>query len=142
MVTLGRRRRRKYYFLLAMQAEEQQLVEMGAMQAAERTFEGAFDNVNDGDDVLMASSSGEAKRARPATPEDEDMGSDDAQDEDEEDDEFLDYDSDYEEKSNGNQIVADVDPYSGMNLPLLTGLFWLSWPLSQAFYFQRIGKKK
>ncbi|KAG6919415.1 hypothetical protein DXG01_006298 [Tephrocybe rancida] len=126
-----------------MQAEEQQLVEMGAtvaqaraalrqykdvMQAAERIFEGAFDNVNDDDDVSMASSSGEAKRARPATPEDEDMGSDDAQDEGEEDDEFLDYDSDYEERSNGNQIIADVDPYSGTNVPLLTGLFLTALP--------------
>ncbi|KAG6854764.1 hypothetical protein C0991_001191 [Blastosporella zonata] len=86
------------------------------MQAAERFFEGAFDNVKDDDDVSMASSSSDAKQARPATPDDEEMGSDDAPDEDEDDDdeEFIDYDSDYEAKPASGQIIADVDPYSGI----------------------------
>ncbi|KAG6814198.1 hypothetical protein H0H92_000875 [Tricholoma furcatifolium] len=113
-----------------MQAEVQQLVEMGAtpaqaraalrkykdvMQAAERIFEGAFDNVQDDEDVPMATSS-ETKRIRATTPDDEDeqMGSDDAPDEDEDEDEYIDYDSDFESKPNTGQVIADVDPYAGI----------------------------
>ncbi|KAG6873312.1 hypothetical protein C0995_000465 [Termitomyces sp. Mi166 len=114
-----------------MQTEAQQLVEMGAtlaqaraalrqykdvMQAAEKIFEGAFDNVDD-QDIAMASTS-DSKRTRPATPdiEDEDMGSDDAPDENEDDDEadYIDYDSDFEAQPAGGQPLADVDPYAGI----------------------------
>ncbi|KAG6817467.1 hypothetical protein H0H87_008635 [Tephrocybe sp. NHM501043] len=86
------------------------------MQAAERFFEGAFDNVKDDDEDVPMASSNDTKQTRPATPEDEEMGSDDAQDEDEDDDdeEFVDYDSDFEEKPSAEHIVADVDPYSGV----------------------------
>ncbi|KAF8076356.1 hypothetical protein FPV67DRAFT_412956 [Lyophyllum atratum] len=114
-----------------MQAEVQQLVEMGAtpaqaraafrqygdvMQAAERFFEGAFDHIKDDDDEPMASSSELKRRARPATPdEDEEIDSDGGLDEEDDDEgDYIDYDSDYETRARGGQGVADVDPYSGI----------------------------
>ncbi|KAF9462625.1 hypothetical protein BDZ94DRAFT_1298429 [Collybia nuda] len=117
-----------------MEGEVQQLVEMGAtpiqaraalrqykdvMQAAERFFEGKFDHIKGEEDISMALSNEAKRRPRPVTPgEDEDMGSDDAQDEGYDDDDdggdYMDYDSDYDTKHDAVKGVADVDPYSGI----------------------------
>ncbi|KAG6821257.1 hypothetical protein H0H93_002367 [Arthromyces matolae] len=117
-----------------MQAEVQQLVEMGAtpaqaraalrqykdvMQAAEQIFEGAFADVLDDQDIPMSSSS-DSKRPRPATPdiEDEDMGSDYAEDEDDDarylEADYIDYDSDFETNPGVTKAIPDVDPYAGI----------------------------
>ncbi|TFY83061.1 hypothetical protein EWM64_g951 [Hericium alpestre] len=118
-----------------MESQVQQLVEMGAtvaqaraalkrykdvMQAAERIFDGAFDDVLDEDgDVRMGSASETEVRdqkttTRLATPEAEGDDSEDDADGADEEDEFVDYDSDYEVKVEGQRSTSDIDPYAGV----------------------------
>lgn len=125
-----------------MEREVQQLVEMGAtpaqaraalkqhkdvMEAAERIFDGSFDNVVD--DVEMASPTAKpsplkAKNARMITPDDEDedgdpeAGDEDDDVEDYDDDgsieDFVDYDSDLEAKAEAGKGASNADPYAGI----------------------------
>ncbi|KAI0268350.1 hypothetical protein BC834DRAFT_869029 [Gloeopeniophorella convolvens] len=122
-----------------MEAEVQQLVDMGAtvaqaraalrrykdvMQAAERIFDGAFDDIpdEDGDSPMLSagpSSEREQKsvRARLVTPEDDDDdGAEEADsgEDDSEDDGFINYDSDYEVKDDTPNTQVDIDPYAGI----------------------------
>ncbi|KAH9939957.1 ubiquitin conjugating enzyme family protein [Amylocystis lapponica] len=116
-----------------MEKEVQQLVEMGAtvvqaraalkqykdvMQAAERIFDGSFDDLVDDDgDVEMASSTPAAPPQRPRmiTPEEEDDdGSAEELGGEDDDDDFVDYDSDYEPKIQTNATAHNVDPYAGI----------------------------
>lgn len=80
------------------------------MQAAEKIFDGNFDHIKDDDD-LDASSSEAKRRPRLTTPDEEDVEPDDEQDEEVD---YMDYDSDFETQSGGNQIITDIDPYSGI----------------------------
>ncbi|KAI0737682.1 ubiquitin conjugating enzyme family protein [Daedaleopsis nitida] len=115
-----------------MEREVQQLVEMGAtiaqaraalkqykdvMQAAERIFDGSFDNVVDDDgDVDMTASDRPPPKPRMITPdEDEDDDDEHYGDGDEEDDdEYIDYDDDdFGEKVEGGNGAA-IDPYAGI----------------------------
>ncbi|KAK0468344.1 uncharacterized protein EV420DRAFT_1503974 [Desarmillaria tabescens] len=114
-----------------MEKQVEQLVEMGAthaqaraalrkykdvMEAAERIFEGNFDDATEDDDVQMASAEPvpQTKRHRMNTPdegEEEDIPIDDEDDEEE----FVDYDSDYENmQMDFTKTATDVDPYSGI----------------------------
>lgn len=119
-----------------MDREIRQLVEMGAseaqaqaalrrykdvMQAAERIFEGEFADVEETDeDVSMESAAPVApitpsRTPRSATPDEDGEGEDDndvdmEEDEDEADD-YVDYDSDYDEKA---RTVVEADPYAGV----------------------------
>ncbi|KAA1466765.1 hypothetical protein DENSPDRAFT_831644 [Dentipellis sp. KUC8613] len=116
-----------------MESEVQQLVEMGAtaaqaraalkrhkdvMTAAERIFDGAFDDVVDEDgDVRMASASETREppaAARLATPDDEGDSDVDHDEDAEDDDDFVDYDSDFEEKMDAQKSKSDIDPYAGV----------------------------
>ncbi|KAJ7068237.1 ubiquitin conjugating enzyme family protein [Mycena amicta] len=111
-----------------MQEEIRQLTEMGAtvaqakaalakykdvMQAAERIFDGQFDDVEDDDgDVPMLSVSAPTRstvNARPMTP-DEDGSNEDL--EDDGDDEFIDYDSDDDPPAIEARTKSDADPYA------------------------------
>ncbi|RPD67361.1 ubiquitin conjugating enzyme family protein [Lentinus tigrinus ALCF2SS1-7] len=119
-----------------MEREVQQLVEMGAtvaqaraalkqykdvMQAAERIFDGAFDNVVDDDgDVDMTASEKvppPKPRARMITPDEDDGDDDEVADEDEDgddDEEYIDYDDDDFETKIQSSNNAAVDPYAGI----------------------------
>ncbi|KAF8913873.1 hypothetical protein CPB84DRAFT_1669268 [Gymnopilus junonius] len=112
------------------ESDVQQLVEMGAtpaqaraalkqykdvMQAAECFFEGKFDHIKEEN----VESSMENRRARPATPtdDDEDMNSDEEQEDEADVDNYVDYDSDFEQMNgiSGNAAGnANVDPYAGI----------------------------
>ncbi|KAF8486525.1 hypothetical protein JB92DRAFT_3024154 [Gautieria morchelliformis] len=114
-----------------MDREVQQLLEMGAtaaqaraalrqykdvMQAAEKIFEGKFDDVVDDGvpaqpDVSQDALDG-SKVSRMVTPEDEE--DDTGMDDEEGDDDYVDYDSDYDAKADRGRAVADVDPYAGI----------------------------
>ncbi|TCD63872.1 hypothetical protein EIP91_004811 [Steccherinum ochraceum] len=120
-----------------MEREVQQLIEMGAtraqaraalkqhkdvMEAAERIFDGSYDNVADeDDDVNMAPARDVPKAPRMVTPDedededgDKDMdGDDDDYDEDDVED-FADYDSDYEAKAEAGRGPSNADPYAGI----------------------------
>ncbi|KAI0035657.1 hypothetical protein K488DRAFT_82845 [Vararia minispora EC-137] len=117
-----------------MDDEAKQLVEMGAtlaqaraalkkykdvMQAAERIFDGSFDDVVDeaGSDVRMTDVVGsEFSAGRLATPEDDEDWPETTGDSDEEadDDEYIDYDSDYEVKQDTAKSQTNTDPYAGI----------------------------
>ncbi|TDL29200.1 hypothetical protein BD410DRAFT_779533 [Rickenella mellea] len=125
-----------------MDSDVQQLVEMGAtvaqaraalkkhkdvMQAAERIFDGQFDDVMSEDDApgksVDVSGAPDATRrqaVRMATPdEDTDMeGDQDENGNDDEDDDgadYIDYDSDYDAKAEaGRTPQNNVDPYAGI----------------------------
>lgn len=119
-----------------MDREVQQLVEMGAseaqaqaalrrykdvMQAAERIFEGEFADIEGTDrDVSMESTAPLApitpsRTPRSVTPDEDGEGEDDNDidmDEDEDGgDDYVDYDSDYDEKA---RTVVEADPYAGV----------------------------
>ncbi|KIP10382.1 hypothetical protein PHLGIDRAFT_85130 [Phlebiopsis gigantea 11061_1 CR5-6] len=120
-----------------MEKELQQLVDMGAttaqaraalrkyndvMQAAERIFDGAFDDVTDDTedvDVVSVSEPAESSsRTRTATPDedDEECGDDYADDAEDDDDAdgYMDYDSDYEPTGNQANGSSTADPYAGI----------------------------
>ncbi|VDB85365.1 unnamed protein product [Peniophora sp. CBMAI 1063] len=116
-----------------MDDEVKQLVEMGAtaaqaraalkrykdvMQAAERIFDGAFDDVVEDADVAMAEAgSSKAASSGLATPDDDDgdvPATAGDSDEEADDDEFIDYDSDMEFKPAGTTAQANADPYAGI----------------------------
>ncbi|KAI0065922.1 hypothetical protein BV25DRAFT_1797993 [Artomyces pyxidatus] len=120
-----------------MDSEVAQLMEMGAtaaqaraalkrykdvMQAAERIFEGAFDDlVEDDGDVSMASVGPSEERdrgsvARLMTPDDDDDTHEDAFEgsEDDEDEDYGGYDSDFEIKEDNPNHQVDIDPYAGI----------------------------
>ncbi|KAI0041565.1 hypothetical protein FA95DRAFT_1548568 [Auriscalpium vulgare] len=92
------------------------------MQAAERIFDGAFDDVvddvDDGD-VSMASAGPSGVRgrdpvARLATPEDEDDVVEDTAEGSDDEDDYGNYDSDYEIKDDSERERVDIDPYAGV----------------------------
>ncbi|KAN0131396.1 hypothetical protein V8E53_010773 [Lactarius tabidus] len=122
-----------------MEHEIQQLVDMGAsaaqaraalrryndvMEAAERIFGGAFDDVRDESSEPSAPSAGPSGKrerwpvtTRLVTPEEEDVGSEEAAgsgEDDNEDDEFVNYDSDYEIRDDTPNAQVDIDPYAGI----------------------------
>ncbi|KAF4602410.1 hypothetical protein EYR40_005617 [Pleurotus pulmonarius] len=117
-----------------MDKEVQQLVEMGAtvaqaraalkqykdvMQAAERIFDGHFDNIVDDDgDVRMAAEP--VRVVRPTTPGSEDDAIDVDEDDDgglddeDEGEDYVDYDSDYDAKPTDGGKTDAADPYAGI----------------------------
>ncbi|KAL4245719.1 hypothetical protein ABKN59_001670 [Abortiporus biennis] len=124
-----------------MEQEIQQLVEMGAsraqakaalkkhkdvMEAAERIFDGSFDDVvdDDGDVDMQSTQPGSSKKQRIATPDDdeeeeegEDAEMEENEDEEEDDeDDVADYysDSDFEPQTDSGTGVATADPYAGI----------------------------
>ncbi|KAF9009093.1 ubiquitin conjugating enzyme family protein [Cyathus striatus] len=111
-----------------MESKVQQLVEMAraalrqykdVAEAAEKFFEGKFDNIKDDDEGGSIASSSEARRPpRLTTPEDEEMASveDDLEDDAPLDvDDYVDYDSDFSDTAGQSKNgVTDVDPYAGI----------------------------
>ncbi|KAH8999197.1 hypothetical protein EDB92DRAFT_1832949 [Lactarius akahatsu] len=122
-----------------MEHEIQQLVDMGAtvaqaraalrryndvMEAAERIFGGAFDDIRDEGSETSAPSAGPSGKrerwpvtTRLVTPEEEDVPSEEASgscEDDNEDDEFVNYDSDYEIRDDTPNAQVDIDPYAGI----------------------------
>ncbi|KAH9045491.1 hypothetical protein EDB85DRAFT_1906919 [Lactarius pseudohatsudake] len=122
-----------------MEHEIQQLVDMGAtvaqaraalrryndvMEAAERIFGGAFDDIRDEGSETSAPSAGPSGKrerwpvtTRLVTPEEEDVPSEEAAgscEDDNEDDEFVNYDSDYEIRDDTPNAQVDIDPYAGI----------------------------
>lgn len=122
-----------------MEHQIQQLVDMGAtvaqaraalrryndvMEAAERIFGGAFDDIHDESSETSAPSAGPSGMrerwpvsTRLVTPEEEDVASDEAAgsgEDDNEDDEFVNYDSDYEIRDDTPNAQVDIDPYAGI----------------------------
>ncbi|THH13280.1 hypothetical protein EW146_g6917 [Bondarzewia mesenterica] len=90
------------------------------MQAAECIFDGAFDDVVDEDgDVHMAAASGRGREqtsaGRLATPDEDDIQLDGADEEEEgsDEDNYVDYDSD-EGKVVNERSRMDIDPYAGI----------------------------
>jgi hypothetical protein len=84
------------------------------MQAAERIFEGQFDDVRDVQMDCVADDRIDVKgTTRLVTPDGEGDGYDGI-DEDEDVDDYVDYDSDYETKADPDRIATNVDPYSGI----------------------------
>ncbi|KAJ3547662.1 hypothetical protein NMY22_g1567 [Coprinellus aureogranulatus] len=121
------------------ESEVNQLVEMGAtraqakaalkqykdvMQAAERIFDGAFDNVADDDEDVEMNAPATKKNASraPSSDEEEDEGDDEDMEDDEDDgalfcvraEDYLDYDDDFEDNIDKGNGVPDVDPYAGI----------------------------
>ncbi|KAH8830857.1 hypothetical protein DL96DRAFT_1594587 [Flagelloscypha sp. PMI_526] len=93
-------------------------VHKDVMEAAEKIFDGKFDNAVDDDeaadtdgDVPMASGSGKASRA--STPDADSDEDEDADLDDEDDDDFVDYDSD-DAMGEVAPTKVDVDPYAGI----------------------------
>ncbi|KAJ7591087.1 hypothetical protein C8J56DRAFT_934652 [Mycena floridula] len=120
-----------------MEKEIRQLVEMGAtqaqaraalkqykdvMEAAEKFFEGQFDDIADDGDVQMNDVGNTQPPSRPnhlkrpATPDDDDEDEEDPmEDEGSDDDGFLDYDSDFGTTTDEpTRKKTDVDPYAGI----------------------------
>ncbi|KAI9507568.1 hypothetical protein F5148DRAFT_1204007 [Russula earlei] len=117
-----------------METEIRQLVDMGAtvaqaraalkrysdvMEAAERIFDGAFDDIPDGAAASSVPSADPIRQrsaaTRLVTPEEDDNAFDDAvgSDDESEDDAFVNYDSDYEIQDDTNSAQVDIDPYAG-----------------------------
>ncbi|KAF8529120.1 ubiquitin conjugating enzyme family protein [Hysterangium stoloniferum] len=113
-----------------MEKEVQQLLEMGAtvtqaraalrqyrdvMEAAEKIFEGQFDDIIDDETPAVNGTAAPEipKATRMVTPDEEQDAELDDDDEGS-GDEFLDYDSDYDEKVDASRGVPDVDPYAGI----------------------------
>ncbi|KAI0307244.1 hypothetical protein B0F90DRAFT_1807893 [Multifurca ochricompacta] len=119
-----------------MENEIQQLVDMGAtvnqaraalrryndvMEAAERIFDGAFDDIPDESSDTPIASAGQQPRGLWYTffhtPEEEDNTYEEAAgsgEDDNEDDEFVNYDSDYEIRDDTPNAQVDIDPYAGI----------------------------
>ncbi|KAJ3556879.1 hypothetical protein NM688_g1784 [Phlebia brevispora] len=113
-----------------MDREIQQLVEMGAtaaqaraalrqykdvMQAAERIFDGAFDDVVDEPENMQRNTAKveATRKARMITPDEDEE--DDLEDvEDDDGDEYMDYDSDFEEQRDKGKGTSTADPYAGI----------------------------
>ncbi|KAH9966032.1 hypothetical protein BC827DRAFT_1355112 [Russula dissimulans] len=118
-----------------MESGIRQLVDMGAtvaqaraalkryndvMEAAERIFDGAFNDIRDGAATPSAPSADSIRERRAATrlvtPEEEDNDSEDAvgSEDESEDDAFVNYDSDYEIQDDSPNAQVDIDPYAGV----------------------------
>ncbi|KAF6762638.1 ubiquitin conjugating enzyme family protein [Ephemerocybe angulata] len=112
------------------ESEVQQLVEMGAsraqaraalkqykdvMEAAERFFDGAFDNVKDDDGDVAMSPPSPKKKTIPVKSASSDEEDDDGMyDSDDGAEDFLDYDDEFEDNMDKANGVPDVDPYAGI----------------------------
>ncbi|KAJ8086580.1 hypothetical protein AAF712_002010 [Marasmius tenuissimus] len=113
-----------------MEKEVQQLVEMGAtaaqaraalrrykdvMQAAEKIFEGKFDDVDEesGEDTAMESEPPKSTRMTTPSYDDDEVMDDEAEDDD---DEFAGYDSDEDAMvvTGGTRPNVESDPYAGI----------------------------
>ncbi|THV08584.1 hypothetical protein K435DRAFT_740799 [Dendrothele bispora CBS 962.96] len=111
-----------------MDKEIAQLVEMGAtrsqaraalrqykdvMQAAERIFEGKFDDIEDVEDMDTEAIESKHPPPRLITPEEDEEVGDEDEIEDDEEDAFVDYDSD-DTTPPSLKVQTDSDPYAGI----------------------------